>query len=167
MQYKSLNTAVLFLVYNRPDCTRQVFEAVRQAKPPRLYVAADGPREGKLGEVERIEEVRTIATAVDWPCKVKKLFRSQNLGCAKSVIGGINWFFKNETRGIILEDDALPSKAFFYYIEKNLNIYEKKGKVWAISGTNIISDSKKNLAPCFSLHGTVWGWGTWRDRWKK
>ena len=38
-----LKTAVLFLVFNRPDTTRKVFEAIRQAKPPRLYVAADVP----------------------------------------------------------------------------------------------------------------------------
>ena len=37
-----LQTPVLFLVFNRLDTTKQVFEAVRQAQPPRLYVAADG-----------------------------------------------------------------------------------------------------------------------------
>ena len=42
-QNKELKTAVLFLVFNRPNTTRQVFEAIRQAKPPRLYVAADVP----------------------------------------------------------------------------------------------------------------------------
>ena len=39
-----LNTPVLFLVFNRLDTAKQVFEAIRQAKPPRLYVAADGAR---------------------------------------------------------------------------------------------------------------------------
>jgi len=44
-----LQTAVLFLVFNRPDTTAQVFEAIRKAKPPRLYVAADGARSSKVG----------------------------------------------------------------------------------------------------------------------
>jgi hypothetical protein len=39
-----LHTPVLFLVYKRPDTTKQVFEAMRQVKPPRLYVAADGSK---------------------------------------------------------------------------------------------------------------------------
>ena len=30
----SLKTAVLFMVFNRPDTTKQVFEAIHQAKPP-------------------------------------------------------------------------------------------------------------------------------------
>jgi hypothetical protein len=59
---------VLFLVFNRPEQTGRVFEAIRAARPHRLYVAADGPRPDRPGESERCAEVRTIATAVDWPC---------------------------------------------------------------------------------------------------
>ena len=36
-----MKTAVLFLVFNRPDTTVRVFETIRQARPPRLYVAAE------------------------------------------------------------------------------------------------------------------------------
>jgi len=43
----SFKTPVLFLIFNRLGTTKQVFEAIRQAKPPRPYVAADGPRETK------------------------------------------------------------------------------------------------------------------------
>ena len=91
-----LQTAVLFLVFNRPDTTKQVFEAIRQAKPPRLYVAADGPRDNRQGEAERAEQVRQIATAVDWSCEVRTLFRDQNLGCKRAVSEGIDWFFESE-----------------------------------------------------------------------
>jgi len=49
-----LKTAVLFMVFNRPDTTKQVFEAIRLAKPPRLYIAADGPRADKHGEAEKV-----------------------------------------------------------------------------------------------------------------
>ena len=111
-----LQTAVLFLVFNRPDTTAQVFEAIRQAKPPRLYVAADGPRVNREGEAERVARVREIATAVDWPCEVKTLFREENLGCKYAVSGGITWFFEHEEQGIILEDDCLPSQSFFWFL---------------------------------------------------
>ena len=39
-----LNTPVLFLVFNRLDTTKQVFEEIRKAKPHRLYICSDGPR---------------------------------------------------------------------------------------------------------------------------
>ena len=40
-----LNTAVLFLVFNRIETTKIVFKSIKKAKPPRLYIASDGARE--------------------------------------------------------------------------------------------------------------------------
>lgn len=62
-----LKTAVLFIVFNRPDTAKQVFEAIRKARPPRLYVAADGPSLNRVGEVNKVATVRAICTAVDCP----------------------------------------------------------------------------------------------------
>ena len=162
-----LKTAVLFLIFNRPDTTRQVFEAIRQAKPPRLYVAADGPREGKLGEVERVEEVRTIATAVDWPCEVKTLFRDKNLGCKEGVSSAITWFFEQEEQGIIIEDDCLPHLDFFSFCESLLVRYARDDKVSVITGNNF-QDGKwhGDSSYYFSKFTHCWGWATWRRSWK-
>src|SRR5262245_34493472 len=96
------------MVFNRPEPTARVFEAIRRARPPRLYVAADGARVSRPGEIESCSQTRAIATAVDWPCELKTLFREQNLGCKRAVSGAIEWFFENEEEGIILEDDCLP-----------------------------------------------------------
>ena len=101
----SLKTAVLFLLFNRPNTTAQVFEKIRQIKPQRLYIASDGPREGYDGEIEKVTKAREIATKIDWPCEVKTLFRDKNLGCKKGVSSAITWFFEQEEQGIILEDD--------------------------------------------------------------
>ena len=120
-----LNTAVLFLVFNRLDTTKQVFEAIQQAKPPRLYVAADGARELKEGEAEIVKAVREfVIQNIDWECEVKTLFREQNHGCKMAVSGAIDWFFANEEKGIILEDDCLPSQSFFWFCEELLYKYK-------------------------------------------
>ena len=103
---EKFRTPVLFLVFNRPDTTQRVFEAIREAQPPRLYIAADGARTDRPGESQIVEEVRKIASDVDWPCDVKTLFREQNLGCKYAVSGAITWFFEHEEQGIILEDGA-------------------------------------------------------------
>jgi len=108
-----LTTPVLFLVFNRPDTTRQVFEAICQAKLKQLFVAADGPRPDKPDEWEKCQQVREIATAVGWDCEVKTLFRDRNLGCKIAVSSAIDWFFEHVEEGIILEDDCLPELTFF------------------------------------------------------
>ncbi len=163
-----LNTAVLFLVFNRPDTTRQVFEAIRQAKPPRLYVAADGPRPNRPAEDERCEEVRRIATNVDWPCEVKTLFREANLGCKMGVTGGINWFFEHEEEGIILEDDCLPDLSFFWFCEGLLAHYRQDSRIGMIGGTRMADAVYEGDASySYSRLVQIWGWATWRRAWLK
>lgn len=163
-----LQTAVLFLVFNRPDTTAQVFEAIRQAKPPRLYVAADGPRKGRAGEAERVARVREIATAVDWPCEVKTLFREKNLGCKYAVSEAISWFFTQEEQGIILEDDCLPSQSFFWFCEGMLLKYKENKKIDIISGDGRIANAINVPEECVLLpYPLIWGWASWAQKWSK
>lgn len=164
--YSLKNTAVLFMVFNRPNTTSKVFETIRKAKPPRLYVAADGPRKDKEGEENKILKVREIATAVDWPCKVKTLFRKKNLGCKSATSSAITWFFENEEQGIILEDDDLPNKDFFYFCEFLLNYYLDNKEILTISGNNFQDGNKRGDASYyFSKYFQCWGWAGWRRSW--
>jgi hypothetical protein len=134
---KPLNTAVLFLVFNRLDVTKQVFQAIRQAKPPRLYIAADGARKNKEGEAAKVIAVRDhVLESIDWDCEVKTLFREENLGCKYAVSGAIDWFFEQEEMGIILEDDCLPSQSFFWFCEELLLRYKGDMRVGHIAGYN-------------------------------
>lgn len=163
-----LNTAVLFLVFNRLDTTKQVFEAIRQATPPRLYIAADGARESRESEDVKVNAVREyIMSNIDWKCEVKTLFREQNLGCKYAVSGAIDWFFKNEEMGIILEDDCLPSQSFFWFCEELLERYKDDMRVWHIGGSNFQNDIKRGDGDYyFSKYNHVWGWASWASRWE-
>jgi len=162
-----LNTAVLFLIFNRPDVTAKVFEAIRKARPPRLYVAADGPRTGREGEAVRCAKARSVATAVDWPCEVNTLFREDNLGCKFAVSGAITWFFGQEETGIILEDDCLPSQSFFWFCEEMLNRHHNNERIMAITGTNITCRINFEYDYIFSNYALMWGWASWARSWKK
>jgi len=162
-----MTSPVLFLVFNRPGTTRQVFEAIRAARPPRLYVAADGPRPGKAGEIERCNEVRRIATSVDWPCEVRTLFRDANLGCRMGVSGGISWFFEHEPEGIILEDDVLPMPGFFDYCDELLARFRDDQRVTMVSGCNLVADAVRvDDSYFFARSCHIWGWASWRRAWR-
>ncbi|KAB7892665.1 nucleotide-diphospho-sugar transferase [Poseidonibacter ostreae] len=163
-----LKTAVLFLVFNRLDTTKQVFDSIRKAKPPRLYIAADGPRETKEGESQKAQEVREyILSNIDWECEIKTLFREQNLGCKMAVSGAIDWFFENEEMGIILEDDCLPSQSFFWFCEELLEKYKNDMRVGMISGFNYGYKNKDlTYDYFFSKYGFIWGWASWKRAWK-
>src|SRR5688572_19229846 len=132
-----LQTPVLFIVFSRPSTTKRVFEAIRRARPSKLYVAADGPRAEKEGEAERCAIVRKLATEVDWDCEVRTLFQEKNLGCGLGPMSAINWFFEHETEGIIIEDDCLPSASFFPYCAEILERYRDDTRVMAVAGNNL------------------------------
>ena len=160
-----LTNPVLFLIFNRPDTTQRVFEAIRQAKPARLFVAADGPREDRPGEAEKCAQARSIIENVDWDCEVVTLFREKNLGCGKAVSSAIDWFFENVEEGIILEDDCLPSQPFFMYCQELLEYYRQDTRIMQISGSNFIK-SEMDESYFFSKYGPCWGWATWKRAWK-
>lgn len=162
-----LNTAVLFLVFNRLDTTKQVFAAIKEAKPPRLYIAADGARESKIDDIEKVTAVRDFITAnIDWKCEVRTLFREQNLACKTAISAAIDWFFETEEMGIILEDDCLPSQSFFWFCEELLEKYNNDMRIWHIGGNNFGSTSKKSRSDyVFIRYPQVWGWATWKTRW--
>jgi FkbM family methyltransferase len=157
---------VLLLIFNRPDTTALVMKAIRAAKPPRLYVAADGARE-RPGDAERCDQARQIATAVDWPCRLRTLFRERNLGCRRAVSSAIDWFFDHEEEGIILEDDCLPSADFFRFCGELLPRFRSEERVMALCGS-CYTKSTSDVADSyyFSYYADMWGWATWKRAWQ-
>lgn len=168
MTSSKLFTPVLFLIFNRIDTTQQVFKAICRARPSKLYIAADGPRLNRQGELEKVQAVRDyVVSNVNWDCEIKTLFREENLGCRVAVGNAIDWFFENEEFGIILEDDCLPDPTFFLFCENLLNYYRHDERVMHISGCNYgIRSVFENQSYYFSKNIGIWGWATWKRAWK-
>lgn len=161
-----LKSAVLLIVFNRPGTTKAVLEAIREVKPPRMYIASDGPRPDRRGEEIEVENVRSlVAEGIDWDCEVKTLFRKENLGCRLAVSGAISWFFEQEEEGIILEDDCLPDRSFFFFCEDLLDRYRGDKRVMHVAGSCLVKDLPAEQSYFFSKYPAVWGWATWRDAW--
>jgi len=162
-----LDTAILFLLFNRPETTLKVFKSIRLAKPSKIYVAIDGPRKKFKSDKNKIYKIKKILKKIDWPCKVKTLIRKKNLGSAKAVTDAIAWFFKYEKKGIILEDDCLPAQSFFWFCQELLNKYNDNKNIFSISGHSPFKILlKKKGDYFFSGLGSSWGWATWRRSWK-
>ena len=146
--------------------TRKSFQVIRGVRPKKLYIAADGPRTDVAGEDRIVEEVRSIISEVDWDCELKTLFRNENLGCRDAVSSAINWFFENEEKGIIIEDDILPSNSFFRFCDELLLRYENDSSIGMISGCNLVANIYSvNESYLFTKYGHIWGWATWRRAW--
>ncbi|MGV9012482.1 MAG: hypothetical protein ACOH13_07805 [Flavobacteriales bacterium] len=164
-----LHTPVLFIAFNREGPARKVLEAIREAKPPRLYFACDGPR--NEGERERCENVRALVSMVDWDCQVFTRFSDQNHGVMHGEVAAMDWFFEHEEEGIILEDDTCPVQSFFWYCQEMLEKFRNDDRVWCIMGNNHMPEWKPAVPHSYyySAHGygAYWGWAGWRRVWEK
>ncbi|MCO5236772.1 MAG: hypothetical protein M9933_10940 [Chitinophagaceae bacterium] len=164
--YTQFNTPILFLIFNRPDTTLEVFNQIQLMKPKFLFIAADGPRENKVGEYEACMKAREIIKRIDWDCEVMTLFRERNLGCGIAVSSAITWFLNQVEYGIILEDDCVPALSFFDYCEYLLKKYKDDKEVMHISGSNFQNKNNKGeTSYYFSYYPHIWGWATWRRAW--
>ncbi len=163
---KPLTTPVLFLVFNRPETTQRVFDEIKKARPAQLYVSADGPRGGRVGEAERCQAARDIIKRVDWDCKVHTNLREKNVGIKIAVSAGIDWFFEHVEAGIILEDDCLPSQSFFWFCQELLDRYRDDKRIMQISGSNFLFGKiVTDASYYFSKLNDIWGWATWKRAW--
>ncbi len=161
-----LDTAVLLVTWNRPDTTKRVLSAIREAKPSRLFVAGDGPRNEE--DARLIAEVKkTITGGVDWECEVLTSYSTTNLGCRGGVTRAIDWFFSHVDEGIILEDDCVPHPHFFRFSAEMLGKYRDNTRVMHIAGDNSAQVRlKKSDSYCFIRYPHIWGWATWSRAWK-
>jgi hypothetical protein len=161
-------TPIALLIFRRPDLTSQVFEAIRQAQPKKLFVIADESCKS-CNESESIlcQQARAVTESVDWDCEVLRNYADKNLGCRKRISSGLDWVFEHVEEAIILEDDCLPHPSFFRYCQELLEHYREDERIWCISGDNFQDGQwRGDGSYYFSNYNHCWGWASWRRAWK-
>jgi len=168
MDNNAFNTPVLLMLFNRPDITRKLFNRIREIKPSKIFVAANGPRPNVPGDVGLCMAVRDIFKEVDWKCELYTDFPETNINMHVRWYKTMDWFFENVDQGIILEDDCIPDISFFSYCTELLDKYRDNLQVMHINGSNFQFGHKRgNGSYYFSKYAHVWGWATWKRAWSK
>lgn len=160
-------TPVLVIAFNRPKYLKEVLAALREAEVKRLFVFRDGPRPNNEADKEAGKEIERLVKSVDWNCKVTTNFMNNNLGCGWGPFSAISWAFQYTDRLIILEDDCVPTPAFFIFCDYLLEKYKYNDKVRHISGYSQFSDDPifQKYDYIFTQYAPTWGWATWKRVW--
>jgi hypothetical protein len=157
---------VLICCFNRPETTAKVIEAVGVYRPDRLYISCDGSRNNRDDQA-KIKAIQELVDKINWPCKVLKNYAENNLGCARAVEMALKWFFSHESKGIVLEDDTVPSDHFFEFCEYGLDRFQANPNVQGISGNFLLPAGLERFYPepmSLSRYFFCWGWASWADR---
>ncbi len=158
-----MDVSVGFFIFNRPDTTAKVFAAISAAKPRRLFVIADGPRNPE--EQITCEATRSVTAVITWECDVRRLYSQENLGCRRRISSGLDWIFEQTESAIILEDDCLPHPSFFQYAATLLVRYANNHQVTSICGSLLSPLGPSDSSYFFSRYCFIWGWATWARAW--
>lgn len=162
----TLTAPIALILFNRPNETRRVFATIRRARPPKLFLIADGPRADRPEDVDKCKAARAEVERVDWPCEVFRNYSDANLGCGQRPASGISWVFEHVDRAIFLEDDCVPHPTFFRFCDELLDKFVDDPRVMRITGYNWDVRGAASTSYFFSLYGSCWGWATWRRAWK-
>jgi hypothetical protein len=168
MKNSIFQTPISLHVFNRPETTKKLFDVIRIIKPEKIFITADGPRDGYPNDIKNCKKVRDIFNEIDWDCDLQKNFSEINKGAFRSTSEGITWVFTHVDRAIILEDDCIPGNSFFTYCNELLNYYENDKRIALISGNNFqLNKNQTDDSYYFSRYTHIWGWATWKRTWEQ
>ena len=156
---------IIIIIYNRFEYLKDILSKLRIIKPKKIYIAADGPK--NFDDKTKCDFSKNyLEKNISWDCKIIKNYNTMNIGLKKNINRGLDWFFTNETMGIILEDDCNPSLSFFQFCKELLLKYENKNQIKMISG-NFYYEKKFTASESyfFSQRPGTHGWATWRRTW--
>ena len=131
-----VDVAVLILFFTRPEPLKKVFDAIRQARPSKLYLYQDGPRGPQ--DMAGIEACRQVVCddEIDWECDVQRNYQTENAGCDPSNFNAQKWAFSLSDKVVVFEDDSIPSVSFIRFCKEMLDRYEHDERIVMIEGFN-------------------------------
>lgn len=71
------NTPILYITFARSEYARKTFDAIKLAKPKRLYFYSNKARINNIEEIRNNNEIRSYIDEIDWPCKLETFFRDE------------------------------------------------------------------------------------------
>lgn len=157
---------ILFITFARPDYAQKVFCQIKKTRPRKLYFYSNKARPNNPDEIKNNLLIRDYIHEIDWPCELKLFFREKHVDVFTSVLSALDWIFENEEEAIVLEEDCVPSLAFFDFCRQLLPLYRDDIRVWLISGDNYFPEyNPSGYDYIFSRYSYQYGWASWRSRW--
>jgi hypothetical protein len=160
---------VLFTCFARPDLLEQsLLSAMNSTIPLKFFFHIDGPRINYSEDRNSIEQCKEIINRYCGHLDPIIKISNENLGVRNAMMSAITWFFNQVDYGMIVEEDVVIHPKAFKLTNDLLIEFQNDFSVGAISLHNNI---KEDLMPHdYDLYLSnltfLWGWATWKNRWK-
>lgn len=165
-----MKTPICIFSYKRRLELSKTLESLKNCKnidSHPIFIFSDNAKNNK--ETTAVADVRNYIECLDFLKFEEVSFADQNKGLANSIIEGVTKIISDFGQVIVLEDDIIVSPNFLIFMESALEYYKNDTNIFSISGYSpnlkILENYNKDIY--FSPRASSWGWGTWKDRWKK
>jgi hypothetical protein len=159
---------ILIFVYNRPEHTLRLIESLvncELSKDSDLFVFIDAPKPDATNIDKNLQVEKIVRNITHF--KSVTIYKNEvNKGVDKSIMDGVSKIINIYGKVIVLEDDLIVGLDFLRFFNWALSSYEEDLRIYSVNGFMFPVDFDKNtvvLLPTISS----WGWGTWKNRWKK
>jgi hypothetical protein len=162
-----MKIGIAIFAYNRPSHLKRLLIALEDYNIKAVSAFIDGPKNRKD---KLIQEQIFFMLKNNKKIKINIFLRKKNLGLAKSLMLGLSYMSKKYPFFIVLEDDVVPYKNFFKFINLNYKKFEENKKIGALCAyqlPEINKKIKKEICSTYFDFFIPWGWGTWSVVWKK
>lgn len=173
MECESKYAPIVVFAFNRLDTLQATIKSLldnKEASLSDLFVFVDGPRQTKVGETEKVEQVRQFVKTITGFRSVNYKFSDRNKGLANSVISGTTEVLESYDRVIVVEDDLFVSNSFLHFMNTMLDRYSSDERIMQVSGYGCkLSQSVVQGYPYdayMNERAHSWSWATWKDRWQ-
>lgn len=154
---------VLLMIFVRPKQLSGSFNAIKEARPSKLLIVSDGPRDSHPTDRVLNDECKEMVKDIDWECEVFHKYSEVNRGMYVTAYNAFKWAFSLVDRLIFIEDDVVPNFSFFSFCEEMLNKYENDLRIHTIGGMNHLGIYNPPTADYFfSKAGSIWGFAIWK-----
>lgn len=160
-----IDVPVAINFFSRPYTFLSVFNVIKEVRPRKLFLIADGPRPNVESDKVNCKLCRDIAEDVDWTCDVYKIYNNANKGLFHTYFDAMTEVFNVVEYCIFMEDDALVHPSYFAYCKELLEKYKDDERISFVTGMNVMPNGVYDDCESdyfFAGEGAIYTYGIWR-----
>lgn len=161
------DTPLLVIGYQRTESVVSILEAALSSGITRLFISVDYPAKPSFRSLEVHQQIVEIVSQYSHKFHMLTYrYLESNQGCALHVLSSIDWAFEFVDELIILEDDCIPSAAFFDFARDGLSAMKNHSDIALVCGTQHVPREMNSWQFYKSKYALTWGWATNHSSWQ-
>lgn len=161
------DTPLLVIGYQRTESIVTILETALSSGITHLLISVDYPDDPDTQKIQVYQKISKIVAQYSHKFQILEYrFLDSNQGCALHVLSSIDWAFGFVDELIILEDDCIPSEAFFDFVRDGLSLMKSHTDIALVCGTQHIPSQMNSGQFYKSKYALTWGWATNKSSWQ-